>query len=454
MSVTTIKHVSVISDAFGTMAVRVLGMALVFATTVASANVLGPLEYGAFNAGLSLTLLLASLLPMGTDRILARNLAMVRTPGEAGVDIALAHMSSLLAATCLFVLATCQRQFAAVMPIPDLWLQTSMLAVVMVVPVTLTNLRQRIALPLIGTRLAVLPEQTLVPIVFLSVLGVAFARGIPMTASSTAWTYAVIGMIIWCVSLLTPSLHGAYLSAARSLPKPQQLASYVRSAVPFLHLSVGCMLLQRCLPLITVLTCGFTETGQFAVAQQLAGLPTIPLGVATLVILPRWTRQFRTGQMQAVSGSVRDAATLSFVMALLIALTTWLATPFLPYLFGGSYARVQEILPTLLLVAIVESVSGPSMAVMQAMNMEHSLARSILGFIPIQLGLVYGFSHWLGLEGAAFGLLLSRILWITMVVGIIYRSQRIVSLPSLCIHSPGIHRIAGRQPMKLTHPLH
>ena len=174
MSDTTIKHVSVISDAFGTMAVRVLGMGLVFATTVVSANVLGPLEFGAFNAGLSLTLLLASLLPMGTDRVLVRNLAMVRTPGEAGADTALAHISSLLAATCLFMLAICQRQFAEVLPIPDRWLETSMLAVIMIVPFTLTSLRQRIALPLIGTRLAVLPEQTLVPIAFLSVLGVGF----------------------------------------------------------------------------------------------------------------------------------------------------------------------------------------------------------------------------------------------------------------------------------------
>ena len=178
-------------------------------------------------------------------------------------------------------------------------------------------------------------------------------------------------------------------------------------------------------------------------AQQLSGLPTIPLGVATLVILPRCARQFRTGQLKAASETVRDAATLTFVLAIVIALVTWLATPALPYLFGKSYTRVQEILPALLLVAIVESVSGPSIAVMQAMNLERSLARSILGFVPLQLGLVYGFSHWLGLEGAAFGLLISRILWITMVVGIIFRSQRMVSLPSLRVQSSGIHRIAS-----------
>ncbi len=443
MSVTTIKHVTVISDAFGTMAVRVLGMALVFATTIVSANVLGPLEFGAYNAGLSLTIVLASLLPLGTDRLLVRNLAAVRTPREAGVDVALAHMSSLIAAVCLFVCAFFQYPLSGILHIPVSWLQTSMLAAIMVVPVTLTNLRQWIAIPLIGTRFAVLPEQTLVPIAFLSILSIAFGLNIRFTAISAASTYAVVITIVWIVSLRTPSIGQAYASATRSLPKPLHLANYIRRALPFVNLSVGCILLQRCLPLITVLTCGFAESGQFAVAQQLSGLPTIPLGVATLVILPRCARQFRTGQLKAASETVRDAATLTFVLAIVIALVTWLATPALPYLFGKSYTRVQEILPALLLVAIVESVSGPSIAVMQAMNLERSLARSILGFVPLQLGLVYGFSLWLGLEGAAFGLLISRILWITMVVGIIFRSQRMVSLPSLRIQGSGIHRIAS-----------
>jgi len=443
MSVTTLKHVSLFSDAFGTMAVRVLGMALVFATTIVSANVLGPIEFGAYNAGLSLTFVLASLLPLGTDRVLVRNLAVIQNPMDAGADTAMAHMSSLIVAAGLFVCACLQYQFPGILPIPVSWLQTSMLAAIMVVPVTLTNLRQWIAIPLIGTRFAVLPEQTLVPIAYLAVIGIAFGLDIRITAISAAWTYAAVVMVVWLVSLQTPSIGTAYASATRSLPKPRQLVNYVRTALPFINVSVGCILLQRCLPLITVLTCGFAESGQFAVAQQLSGLPTIPLGVATLVILPRCARQFRTGQLQAASETVRDAATLTFVLALGIAIVTWLATPALPYLFGRSYTRVQEILPTMLLVAIVESVSGPSMAVMQAMNLERSLARTILGFVPLQLGLVYGFSHWLGLEGAAIGLLISRLLWIAMVVGIIFRCERIVSLPSLRIQSSRIPRTAS-----------
>lgn len=441
MSVLPFKRSGLISDAFGTMVLRLFGIGLVFATTVVSAKVLGPAEFGAFNAGLSMTIVLASMLPMGTDRILARNVAGAKTPADAGLDTALAHLSSLIAATLLIGLGILLYCFASIAIIPRSWQHSAFLAAIMVVPVTLTNLRQWVAIPLMGTRFAVLPEQTLVPIAVLSAFGIAFALGIRMQAMSAAWVYAGIGTTVWMASLLTPTIRQAYSAALSSSPRPRQIVNYIRSALPFVNLSVGCILLQRCLPLITVLTCGFSETGQFVIAQQLSGLAAIPLGVATLVILPRCVRLFRAGQTEATSESIRNAATLTFALSVFIAFATWLATPLLPYLFGGSYARVEQILPILLLMAIVESVSGPSMAVMQAMNLEHKLSRSITGFVPLQLGLVYGFSRLLGLEGAAIGLLVARILWITMVVGIIFRAQRIVSLPSLKIHGSEIRRI-------------
>ncbi|MBL8815663.1 MAG: lipopolysaccharide biosynthesis protein [Planctomyces sp.] len=444
MSTTAVRNISLFSDAFGTLAVRILGIGLVFITTAVLAPMLGPHEYGTYSAGLSLAVVLSSLVPLGTDRVLTRNLATVHCPEDAGAETAVAHISSLLTSLLVFVLGSLQFWFSDWLPLSVAWYESCMIAAILFVPVTLTNLRQWIAIPLIGTRHAVLPEQTILPILFLLSAGFAYALKLPFTATSAALSFAGLSLVVWLVSLSNPSIQIAYRTAIRHRPSAREVTCAIQTALPFVNVSFGGILLQRCIPLITAETCGFQETGQFAVAQQFAGLPAIPLGVATLVILPRCTRHFRMNETEEATRTIRDSATTTFLLAVLVAAIVWVSRPLMPLIFGGSFSRVEEVLPILLLATIAEAVSGPSMAVMQAMRIEHTLARCLIGFIPVQLGLVYLFSQWFGLEGAALGLLVSRLLWIGLVVRIIYASSRILSVPSLRFPKFGLNSFRSR----------
>lgn len=444
MATTTIQPASLLSDAVGTLLVRLLGTGLVFVTTTVAARVLGPHEFGIYNAGSSLAILLATLVPMGTDRVLVRNLSTVVSPTAAGHDTALSHICTAIMCLLLLCAGVLQYLLRDRLLLSASWLHACMLAAVTFIPVALTNLRQWIAIPLIGTRYAVLPEQTILPLAFTGTVGLAALLDVPQTAWSATWTYALLALLVWGLSLLTEPIRTAYSAALSVSPQRADIQDYLRSALPFVGMSVGVMLIQRSVPLLIAMTCGFAETAQFAVAQQFAGLSTIPLGVAALCILPQCTRQYRQQQLSEAAHSVRQAATLTFLLSLLTTLLTWLASPLLVDIFGQSYARVQEILPTLLLVSVVETVSGPSVAVMQAMRLEHALARIVLGFIPVQLGLIYVTSLAGGLEGGACGLLLSRLLWIVAVVWNIYVSRGVLSLPYLNPRTAGLQQVLGR----------
>jgi O-antigen/teichoic acid export membrane protein len=98
------KPVTLLSDAFGAMTVRVVGMVLLFASTTLAARVLGPEEYGAFNAAFSLAVLLATFAPLGSDRIMLRNLSTSDSTDVTAREAALTHHTTAVVGIGLFAI--------------------------------------------------------------------------------------------------------------------------------------------------------------------------------------------------------------------------------------------------------------------------------------------------------------------------------------------------------------
>ena len=73
-----------LTDAFGTLVVRMIGIALIFVSTTVTARLLGPAEYGTWSAAMALALLLATLAPLGSDRILVQKLSTMECDSEIG----------------------------------------------------------------------------------------------------------------------------------------------------------------------------------------------------------------------------------------------------------------------------------------------------------------------------------------------------------------------------------
>ena len=421
-----------LSDAFGTLIVRAIGIVLIFVSTTLTARLLGPTEFGTYSAALALALLLATLAPMGTDRILVRNLSTVRNHEEAGHETAIAHICTAIVA--MLLLCGCLSAWLVNALILDnqKWAQTALLASILFLPLTVTYLRQWVAIPLIGTRRAVLPEQTILPLVFTSLIFVVFAAGLPFSSLSTAILYAAIMLVVWVGSLATKPLRSAYLSALRARPRPESsVRQRIIDGIPFVSVAIGGVLSQTCMPLVIAATCGFDETAHFALAMPYAALPAIPLGIFNLSMIPRCARHFQNGEFAEANHAVRSAATATFVLSALISLCTLTLSPWLVLLLGESYAPVCRLFPALLLAAIVDCLTGPTIPVMQTMRMEKSYSRALFAYFPIQVGLIYLFGKHAGIEGAALAYLIARCLWNVIVLIQIYQVRGLVMLPYL-----------------------
>ena len=427
------KPSTMLSDAFGTFAVRIVGIALMFVSTTVTAKILGPAEYGIYSAALALAVLLAALAPLGSDRILVRSLSSTRCPAETARETAIAHLCTAIVATFLVCGALTVWLVCGLVLDNQKWARTTLLATMMFIPLTIIYLRQWLAIPIIGSRRAVVPEQTILPFVFTTTLLLMAAAGWTLSATIAAVTYAIIMGVVWIGASQTGPIRTVYRSAWNAVPNESLLniRRQLREGLPFVGVSMGNLLTQSCMPFVIAATCGFEETAYFALAFPFAAMIAIPQGAINLNLIPRCARHFKQGEFAEANHAVRSAATMMFLPAVALSLLIWLCSPLLTTLLGTDYSMVGRLLPALLLGVIVDCLTGPTIPVMQTMRMEKTYSYALSAFIPIQLGIFYWFGRIAGIEGTAVAYLTARCLWNIIVFAAIYRQRGLVMLPYL-----------------------
>ena len=450
---------SLISDALSALVVRAFGIALMFASMTLTARLLEPTEYGAYTSAMSLAILLATLAPLGIDRILVRNLSMANTLGRSGEETAVTHACTLLVVGLLLAcglllgcgLLACGG--ALLLPTRQPWIETLLLAGILSVPLTLTYLRQWVAVPLVGTGRAMVPEQTLLPLSFIAAIVVVLLLKVRPTALLLATTYAACLTLVLCISIRHAKLKETYAAAIQSIGRitRMQLVARTLEGLPFLVVSVGSVASQTCTPLLIAASCGLESAACFALAVPYAALPAIPLGVFNLSLLPRCARHFQRREFEAADHAVRSAATITFLAAVVIAMVTWLCSPLLTVLLGSQYATVCVVLVPLLLASVIDCSTGPTVPVMQTMAMERFYTQAVLVFLPVQLSIVFFSGRMFGASGAAYGYLLSRALWNLAITRQIHRTLGLKMWPYLNVRL-AFGDASQRGPIKIPRP--
>lgn len=421
---------SIASDALGTMVIRAAGIGLLFVSTTATAVLLGPTEYGEFSSALSLALLFATAAPLGTDRVLVRRLSISGREG-AGSEVALTHRCSLWPALVIAAGSLLAAVACSVMGY-SAWSRTLVLAVLMALPLTLTYLRQWAAIPLVGTRSAILPEQFLIPLLSLLLLGLLWLLGLPLAAVPAAIGTAVLTLGVWLVTVSTGRLGAVYRDALQSATFERGTVMHrTREGLPFVLVATGVLLAQRCLPVAVAGGAGFAASAQFSWALMAAGIASLPLGILNLSLMPGFARMHHHGDLAGAQLLARHAATLTFVAATTAAIVLLAGTPLLHLVLGDGYVDVPRMLLPLLLAVLVDCLTGPTIPVMQTTGLERLYGRCLAVHLPLQLVLVFGLSRLSGAMGAAVAYLIGRVLWNVAVFVLIRRYRSLIMLPSL-----------------------
>lgn len=426
---------AMLSDALGALLVRGLGIGLMFASTTIAARTLGAAEYGTFSSAMSLSMLLATLAPMGTDRVVSRNLATSENHAESVWEISQTLASTLTGAAVLLLFLLANAWISRIFPNLREWTQVLMLSAGLFIPMSLMYVRQWIALPLVGIRRALVPEQTLLPLAFsISLLSCAGLQ-IPVNASTTSLLYLAAMVLVLATTSRSRAMRPLLSSALvqlRMVP-PATVRRRIPEGLPFVLISIGAVACQASIPMTLAATIGFRETACFMLAIPYAALPSLPLGILNLSLLPQLRRHFLNGEMPRARHCVRSAATWTFAAATILSAMIWSSAPLIITILGQDYVAVAGLLLPLLLAAMVDCLTGPTVPVMQTMGLEAFYTRAMLCFLPVQIVLIAAAGTLWGIQGSAFAFLAARVLW-NIVIGVhIYRTRAVCMLPYLNI---------------------
>ena len=432
-----------ISDTLNALLVRAVGIVLVFVSTMVLAGILGPAEYGTYSTALGLAMLLATLAPLGTDRILSQTLACRikedspehNEPGnsDSAKAIAVAYQCTIISMGFLLTLLIAFAVLSSLAGMSSAWTATTLSAAIILVPLTLSYLRQWTAMPIIGTSRAMLAEQTLLPAAVISVVLISNIFGWTFSALSMAAIYATGSGLIFAGSISFGRLRDLHLTALKlaSGISRDDVFTMLRRGLPLVAVSIGAVASQSTLPMAIAAGCGFENAACFALAIPYATLPAVPLGVLGLSLIPRCARLYARGEISEANHCVRSAATITFWSAFVVAAGVWLMSPQLIHVLGPQYQAVVHVMPVLLIATLIDCLTGPTVPVMQTMGLQHFYACAFIGHWPLQLILVVILGGFWGLTGAAAGYLVSRSLWNLLVVIQIYRSPGLLMLPYL-----------------------
>lgn len=432
-----------LTDAVSALLVRAVGIVLVFVSTTILARNLGPTEYGTYSAAFGFAMLLATLAPLGTDRILSQTLACTikrdstdhKAPGfsDSARAIAAVYQCTIISIGFLLSLLMGFSLLSSLAGLSSEWTATTLAAAVILVPLTLSYLRQWTAMPLVGTSRAMLAEQTLLPGVMILVVLISSVSDWKFSALNIAAIYAVSSALIFAGSISFGRLRDLHMTALKlaSSISHHDVFDMLRRGLPLVAVSIGAVASQSTLPMAIAVGCGFENAACFALAIPFATLPAVPLGVLGLSLIPQCARLHASSEHSQANHCVRSAATLTFWSAFVIGGGILLVSPQLTQILGPQYRDAVLVMPVLLIATLIDCLTGPTVPVMQTMGLQHFYARAFFGHWPVQLILVITFGGTWGLMGAAVGYLVSRALWNLLIVIQIYRFPGLLMLPYL-----------------------
>ena len=432
-----------LSDALSALLVRAVGIVFVFVSTTILARTLGPTEYGTYSTAWGFAMLLSTLAPLGTDRILSQTLACTMKKNESDHNvsvisdsakaIAVAYQCTAISMGFLLTLLIAFAVLSSLAGMSSAWTATTLSAAIIFVPLTLSYLRQWTAMPIVGTSRAMVAEQTLLPAMLITVVLLSDLHNWEFSAINIALIYAALSGVIFAGSVSFGRLRVLHLTALKlaSGISRDDVFAMLRRGLPLVAVSIGAVASQTSLPMAIAAGCGFENAACFALAIPYATLPAVPLGVLGLSLIPQCARFHASGEIAQANHCVRSAATLTFWSAVLISAGIWWILPQLIQILGTQYQPVVHVMPVLLLATLIDCLTGPTIPVMQTMGLQHFYARAFFGHWPLQLILVIIPGGFWGLTGAAAGYLVSRSIWNLLIVIQISRSPGLLMLPYL-----------------------
>lgn len=389
----------------GVLALRVVALGLAVGSGVLLARLLGPADFGRFEAAMAWAGVLGVGAGLGAEKLVVRDTAVARQAGDPAriravlrTALVVVGLASLLVAT-----AACVASRSAAAPAG-----LTIVALGVVPVLTVLRVLQAWLQGLGRVVRAQVPELLVLPLVLLVVVAGAAITADGFDAGAALWCQVVAGVaaLVWAIgSVCRTRVPGGGRTVGPGAGR-WLLALLPMAAIAGLHVAHA-----RANVVLLDLLATPEQVGLFGGANRAAGLVTIGLVAANAALAPAVAALHADGRAEALAAAaVRCARWASAIGAPIAALCTFGSGAVLG-VFGPGFSDAQAALVVLATAQLVNVVVGPVGLVLMMTGHARDALRGLAIGAAVNIGLDLVLIPTHGATGAAIAAALGVMTW-------------------------------------------
>jgi len=170
---------------------------------------------------------------------------------------------------------------------------------------------------------------------------------------------------------------------------------------------------------------GFDSVAYYSIAVKLATVTALALMSVNIVIAPKIAEIYNTNDFNRLNKLIKDAARIIFIISLPVLLILFIFSGPALSLFGEGYVFAKQALWFLLAGQFFSALCGPGAIYLNMTGKQKKLNNILISGLIVNVVLNLVLIPIYGIEGAATATLISMVFWNSMIVALIYSTDRI-----------------------------
>jgi O-antigen/teichoic acid export membrane protein len=420
----------VVRGAAGTLGIKIVNMALVYAATLLLARLLDAAGYGAYAFALAWAQLLVIPALLGMETLAMRDVARgasTATPGLIRGTLLFTGAGTLASAVVLS--GGVDLTLVLLSDWPSAELNTALRLGIWLVPLlALTRVLGACTRGLQWIMLSQVPSFIVVPLLFLLALAaVVLVSPYPLTSDTAlALHIAAAGIGLASAAVIWIRLWPERLFAR---PVNLHIRAWLGSSLPFMLIgSANVINLQMDRVMLGGMATA-EDVGIYSIAARNAALVELFVLAINMSLAPYVAEQFAKQNLEQLQRLVTTVARLVLVCSAPAALLMIVLGPFLLGLFGATFVAGQSVLVLLVLAHLPSAFVGSAGLILSMTGHEKRAVAPVVAssFLNVALNLVLIPRY--GMFGAAIAALVSNTIWRTLLAYHVVRAVGIDPTP-------------------------
>ena len=170
---------------------------------------------------------------------------------------------------------------------------------------------------------------------------------------------------------------------------------------------------------------GYDKVAYYSIAVKLATVTALALMSVNIVVAPKIAEIYNNNDHGKLNKLIKDSSRIIFSISIPILAILFVFSELMLSFFGENYVLAKDALSILLAAQFFSSICGPGAIYLNMTGKQQKLNKILIAGLFINVILNFVLIPSYGIEGAAIATLISMLFWNSLIVSVIYKSDKI-----------------------------